>query len=126
MTINPPSPPRRCPRPARGSGPSARGPDPWAQNRLHGRFEGRTASIQRVFGSFTRSRLGREDGKAFRRLLRDDRGVTAMLVAITLPVLLLFGALAIDTGAWFTTKRQIQSAADAAALSAAYEVVAGN
>jgi Flp pilus assembly protein TadG len=59
-------------------------------------------------------------------LLRDQCGVSAMLLAVTLPVLLLFGGLAIDTGAWFTTKRQIQSAADAAALSAAYEVNAGN
>jgi Flp pilus assembly protein TadG len=66
-----------------------------------------------------------EAGKALLRLLRDQRGVTAVLVALTVPVLLLFGGLAIDTGAWFTTKRQIQSAADAAALSAAYEVIAG-
>lgn len=60
------------------------------------------------------------------RLLRDTRGVTAMLVAVTIPVLFLAAGLGIDTGAWFTTKRQIQSAADAAALSAAYEVKAGS
>ena len=49
-----------------------------------------------------------------------------MLVAVTIPVLFLAAGFGIDTGAWFTTKRQIQSAADAAALSAAYEVIAGN
>jgi len=91
-----------------------------------GRLEGRSVPIQRIFDSLTRSQAEERAGKAFLHLLRDERGVTAVLVAITLPVLLLFGALAIDSGAWFTTKRQIQSAADAAALSAAYEVVAGN
>ncbi len=58
-------------------------------------------------------------------LLSDERGATAVLVAIALPVLFAFGALAINSGFWYTMKRQNQSAADAAALSAAYEVMAG-
>src|SRR6266849_5819469 len=58
-------------------------------------------------------------------LLSDERGAAAVLVAIALPVLFAFGALAINSGLWFTMKRQNQSAADAAALSAAYEVMAG-
>jgi hypothetical protein len=60
------------------------------------------------------------------RLRRDQRGVTAVIVALTLPVLFAFGALAINSGLWFTIKRENQSAADAAAISAAYELMAGN
>jgi Flp pilus assembly protein TadG len=64
----------------------------------------------------------------FRSLLhlrRDQRGIAAVTVAIALPLLLAFGALAINSGLWFTIKRENQSAADAAALSAAYELMAG-
>jgi Flp pilus assembly protein TadG len=57
-------------------------------------------------------------------LRRDQRGVTAVIVALTLPLLFAFGALAINSGLWFTIKRENQSAADAAALSAAYELAA--
>src|SRR6266851_4060358 len=57
-------------------------------------------------------------------LRSDERGAIAVLVAIALPVLFAFGALAINSGLWYTMKRQNQSAADAAALSAAYQVVA--
>jgi Flp pilus assembly protein TadG len=64
--------------------------------------------------------------RSLRRLRRDERGVTAMIVALTLPLLLAFGALAINSGLWFTIKRENQSAADAAALSAAYELMAGS
>jgi hypothetical protein len=59
-----------------------------------------------------------------RRLWRDRRGATAVLVAVTLPILLAFAGLGVDVGWWYTIKRQNQSSADAAALSAAYEVAA--
>jgi len=58
-------------------------------------------------------------------ILHDDRGVSAAIVAIALPSLIGLGALGVETGAWFTTKLRNQSAADAAAISAAYEVLAG-
>ena len=48
------------------------------------------------------------------------------MVAIALPGLMGFAALGAETGVWFTIKLQNQSAADAAALSAAYEIIAGN
>jgi Flp pilus assembly protein TadG len=57
-------------------------------------------------------------------LRRDQRGIAAVTLAVTLPLLLAFGALAINSGLWFTIKRENQSAADAAALSAAYELMA--
>jgi hypothetical protein len=58
------------------------------------------------------------------RLRRDQRGIAAVTVAITLPLVFAFDALAINSGLWFTIKRQNQSAADAAAISAAYEIIA--
>ena len=57
---------------------------------------------------------------------RDQRGITAVLVALTLVALIGFTGLGVDAGWWYTIKRQNQSAADAAALSAAYEIIAGN
>jgi hypothetical protein len=41
-----------------------------------------------------------------------------MLVAVTLPVLLGFGAVALDVSLWYSQKRLLQSSADAAAMAA--------
>jgi Putative Flp pilus-assembly TadE/G-like len=62
----------------------------------------------------------------WRRLLSDKRGIAAVTVAICLPLLIGFAGLGVDTGWWYTLKRQNQSAADAAAISAGYEVLATN
>jgi Flp pilus assembly protein TadG len=62
---------------------------------------------------------------AGRLLWRDRRGATSVIVAISTPILLATAGLGIDAGWWYTIKRQNQSAADAAAMSAAYEVAAG-
>ena len=59
------------------------------------------------------------------RILRDTTGATAAIVAIALPGLIGMSALGVETGIWFAIKLQNQSAADAAAISAAYEVIAG-
>jgi Flp pilus assembly protein TadG len=55
---------------------------------------------------------------------RDQRGVVAVAVAILLPVLIGFAGLGIEVGMWFWIQRQNQSAADAAAISAALEYTA--
>src|SRR6516162_3346486 len=60
------------------------------------------------------------------RVWRDERGVSAIMVALSLTVLVGFAALGVETGLWYSIKRQNQSAADAAAISAAYEILAGN
>jgi hypothetical protein len=57
------------------------------------------------------------------RFLCDQRGATAAMVALALPALIGLGALGAETGLWYTIKRQNQSAADAAAISAAYELI---
>jgi Putative Flp pilus-assembly TadE/G-like len=61
-----------------------------------------------------------------RCLWRDDRGVTIALVALVLVALIGFTGLGIETGLWYTIRRVDQSAADAAAISGAMEVFAGN
>jgi uncharacterized membrane protein len=58
--------------------------------------------------------------KNFLRLTyADKRGVTAVLVAIMIAMLLGFAALAVDIGYGYLTKNELQDAADAAALAAA-------
>jgi hypothetical protein len=59
------------------------------------------------------------------RLWRDKRGTTLVLVAGSLTALIGFTGLAVETGLWYTIKRQNQSAADVAALSGAFELAAG-
>src|SRR5215831_13448269 len=68
----------------------------------------------------------RKPALLLRRLFRDRRGLSAVTVAVSMPVLFGVAGLGIDTGLWYTMKRQNQSAADAAALSAAYEVIGGH
>ena len=61
---------------------------------------------------------------AIARISRDTRGASAAMVAIALPSLIGFGALGTEAGLWYTLKLRSQYAADAAAISAAYEVLA--
>ena len=55
------------------------------------------------------------------RSLLGERGGIMVLSAIMIPVFLLFAALVIDAGDWFTHKRQLQNRADAAAFAAGTE-----
>ena len=56
--------------------------------------------------------------------LRDRRGVVGVALAVLLPVLVGFAGIGIEVGLWFAVQRQNQSAADAAAISAALEYAA--
>ena len=51
--------------------------------------------------------------------LDDQRGGVIAMVAVALPVLLLFVAFVVDVGNWFEHKRHLQMQADAAALAGA-------
>ena len=53
-----------------------------------------------------------------------ERGTVIALAAVMLPVFLLLSALVVDTGNWFTHKRQLQNRADAGALAAGVEYAA--
>ena len=60
-----------------------------------------------------------------RRLASDTRGATLALVAASITALIGFTGLGVETGLWYAIKRQDQSAADVAALSGAFELLAG-
>lgn len=60
-----------------------------------------------------------------RRLAADRRGGVAVMLALLLPVVVGVAALAVETGLWFAERRALQTAADAAALSGAFELTAG-
>jgi Flp pilus assembly protein TadG len=68
-----------------------------------------------AFPNFCRSTL--------RRLCRDQRGATAIAMAVASTVLLGFAGAGVDFAVWETNKRDMQGAADQAAYSAA--VIAG-
>ena len=60
--------------------------------------------------------------KSYFKLLekvKNQAGATAVIVAITLPMLIGFTALAVDVGYMHVTKNELQNVADAAALAAA-------
>ncbi len=69
---------------------------------------------------------GRRRGNFAGRLWTATGGASAAVFALALPVLIGFGALAIDVGVWSMKSRQAQGAADQAAYSAAVADSAGS
>lgn len=57
------------------------------------------------------------------RILKDQSGIAIIWVAIGMSCILGFAVLALDLGAIQTTRTQLQNAADAAVLAAAYELM---
>lgn len=53
-------------------------------------------------------------------------GVVGILFALAMPILVGFTALGIEVGLWYLERRELQMAADAAAVSAAYEILHQN
>lgn len=56
----------------------------------------------------------------------DERGAVTILVALMMVILLGMGALAIDVGAMYAEKAQLQNGADASALAIAHDCSKGN
>src|SRR5262245_20475411 len=54
-------------------------------------------------------------------LARAERGAVALYVAIALPAFVGAGGIAVDVASWYSTKRTMQSGADAGAYAAALE-----
>ena len=54
-------------------------------------------------------------------LARSDDGQVLAIVAVSMVVFLVFAALVLDVGNWFSHKRQLQNRADAGALAAGVE-----
>ena len=65
-------------------------------------------------------------GQLFGCLAKSERGSIAIISAVSLPFLLGFGALAVDTSLWVRAKNGVQGAADAAANSVGASAVSGN
>ena len=57
--------------------------------------------------------------RSFLRYTRDERGFATWMFAISMPVLLGVSSLVVDSGHAFVERRELQNAADAAALAAA-------
>ncbi|NQU59494.1 MAG: pilus assembly protein [Rhodospirillales bacterium] len=65
---------------------------------------------------------GRELGALLKSLRCDQRGAILILFALMMPVLLGVIGMGVEVGFWFSKHRDLQSAADAAALAGGYEV----
>jgi len=72
--------------------------------------------------SHSLSRLWFECRRSLRRLLREEGGATAIMTAVVMSVMLGFTALGVEVGLWYGERRAQQTAADAAALGAAYKI----
>src|SRR5262245_55054454 len=59
--------------------------------------------------------------RAVRRLARDERGSVLGMFAVAIPTFILFLAMALDIGNWYTHKRKLQNRVDDAAFAAALE-----
>lgn len=58
--------------------------------------------------------------------LRDERGASALLVALLMVPLLGLGAIAVDVAAVYSERRQLQNGADAAALAVGHDCAGGD
>ena len=70
---------------------------------------------------FLKNLLGRLP--VIRRFAGDEKGVTLVYVAISLPVILGFAGIGVDIAVWNLDKRESQSMADAAAMAAGVSVM---
>ncbi len=60
------------------------------------------------------------------RLVRDETGVTAVVIGLSMTALMGFAGLAVDAGSWYSDKRTAQGAVDSAAYSAAVDYATGD
>jgi hypothetical protein len=67
--------------------------------------------------------MARRLAAIFRSLITDERGNVLAMTAVGLPLLLGCAGLAVDTIQWVSAKRELQSAADAAAIAGVYALV---
>ena len=55
------------------------------------------------------------------RLIKDDRGAIVILFALMLPIIVGFVGIGVEVTSWYKVRRNMQTAADAAAITAAVE-----
>lgn len=61
-----------------------------------------------------------------RRFTKQEHGAIAVMFALMLPVIVGLIGLGVEVGLWYSVKRNLQGAADAAAIAAAYEISDGS
>ena len=71
--------------------------------------------------NFVASRLNAMKS-TLRKFSRDTRGTIIIMLALAMPLLVGFLGLAVDVTNWYLSKREAQTAADAAALAGAYQL----
>lgn len=59
------------------------------------------------------------------RFARDQRGIIIIMFALMLPIIVGFIGLGVEVAYWFAAKRDLQAAADAAAIAGSYELAEG-
>ena len=64
--------------------------------------------------------------RALRGLLRDTRGTVAIITVASIPVVAGFTGLGVDATYWYMVRLQLQTAADAGAVSGSLELVRNN
>jgi Flp pilus assembly protein TadG len=69
--------------------------------------------------------MSRETRSFFRRVLGDESGAAAVLVAVGIFALVGFGALSVDVGYLYSTQRELQASANAAAMAGARDIGVG-
>ena len=71
----------------------------------------------------TETDAGKPNGRfGLKAFARDGRGVIMVMFALLLPVFVGFIGLAVEVGYWYQNHRDLQAAADAAALAGSYEI----
>jgi Flp pilus assembly protein TadG len=69
--------------------------------------------------------MNRVMGSFFRRVLRNESGAVAIMVAVALPALVGLGGITVDAGYVFYAQRALQASTDAAALAGAQVIGTG-
>jgi Flp pilus assembly protein TadG len=64
--------------------------------------------------------------KLIKKFLNSDNGAFTAIFAVMMPVLIAGVGLAVDVGFWYSSKRDLQNAADAGALAGGYEFIRTN
>jgi Flp pilus assembly protein TadG len=69
--------------------------------------------------------MNRQTNSLFRRILGNERGAVAVIVAFALPAIVAFGGIGIDAGYLFYAQRTLQASTDASALAGAEVIGTG-
>ena len=75
-----------------------------------------------MFLSSPIAKLGLECRNSLKRVWRDDIGATAITTGLLLMLLAGFVGLGTEVGMWYAERREMQSASDAAAMGAAFDI----